>query len=61
MPTSSTNNPEIDDRIRELEHMHEVSEEEIDATACPMELFTHPNQIDYTELTNVHTTLDEQH
>ena len=41
--------------------MHNVTEEEINAITLPVALFTQPNKIDSTELSNTETTPAEKH
>ena len=41
----------------ELELMHEVSEEEIEAIAQTTALFTQPDKLDYMALTDIDTAL----
>ena len=51
------NRPILEDHIQELELMHWVYEEEIDAITWPTTLFTQPYELDFMELVNAETTL----
>ena len=52
---------EIAFQIRELEIMHKVSEEEINAIVRPTALFIQPNKLEYMELADAETTPTENH
>ena len=55
-PTSSAKTSELEGRIQELQQMHEVTEDEINAIARPPEIFIHTNELDPIDLTGDGTT-----
>ena len=61
LPASSVNTPEIAGHISEIEQLHEVAVVEIGEFYQLRELFTHPDEVDPTELANDETTPAKNH
>ena len=61
LPTRLANTLQLKIHILELQHMHEVAEDNIDDIAQPTYLFTQPDELDPKELANDGTTMDENH
>ena len=61
MPARLANTPDLAGHIRKIEHMHEVAAVKLGEFLQPMEIFTHTNKVDPTELDINDTTLAENH
>ena len=60
-PTSWANMPELEGSIHEIQQMHNVSAVNIEDFTQQMEIFTHTDKLDPTNIANDDTTTSENH